>query len=91
MANLYRLLIDKDVTMCEINPMVETEDGEGGLLHLLFLSFHSFIHSLTHLFLSPSLSLPPFLPPSLPPTLPPLPPSPPLSLLSDVYGCQDQL
>ena len=29
MVNLYRLLIDKDVTMMEINPMVETEDGEG--------------------------------------------------------------
>ncbi len=27
--NMYKFVIDKDVTMLEINPMVETEDGKG--------------------------------------------------------------
>ena len=39
MINLYKLLIDKDVTMLEINPLVETEDGQGkslflGIIHM---------------------------------------------------------
>ena len=29
MMNMYKFVIDKDVTMLEINPMVETDDGRG--------------------------------------------------------------
>ena len=29
MMALYKMLIEKDVTMLEINPMVETVDGRG--------------------------------------------------------------
>lgn len=40
MMALYKMLIEKDITMLEINPMVETADGRGKLL-IIRLSYCS--------------------------------------------------
>lgn len=44
MKNLYKLFIDKDASMIEINPMVESAFGEGTPLSLPFQTTSSALH-----------------------------------------------
>lgn len=40
MMSLYKFLIEKDVTMLEINPMVETVDSQGIDHAVLYMCMH---------------------------------------------------
>ena len=36
MLGLYKMLLDKDITVLEINPLVETTDGRGTLFSMTY-------------------------------------------------------
>jgi succinyl-CoA synthetase beta subunit len=43
LSKMYRLFIEKDATMLEINPFVETSNGEGEFLKVFSVAYDSYV------------------------------------------------